>query len=251
MNNNKFQNEFLKGVITKNISSGLLDEMIPIGKLTNSQVMEVYQNDYRARLQEVIGDNYEACWFVLGDDDFLTYSYEYVENHPSEYTNLLHYGDGFPEFLATKAKDVPFIKELAEFEKSFWYLFHQEDNHRYFTPQEYGESIFEKSLKLINENYFLFESEVELSQIWQMRKGDIQKSFNEIQNKEYSLLYKNNDKIQIQVISEGLYELINKLKKTDTILEAVEEIEEEKLSDPTIWSIFFGLLGYIAEVEVK
>lgn len=251
MNNSKFQNDFLKGVITKDISKDILDEMIPIGELSSSQVMEVYQNDYRARLQEVLGDNYEACWFVLGDEDFLNYSYEYVEANPSSFTNLLHYGDDFPEFLAKKAHDVSFIKDLAEFERAFWHLFHQKDCLLSFDPQKYGEAIFEQRLKLIPNSYFLFESDVELSQLWQMRKGDVDKSFNEIQNKEYTLLYKNHERVQIQILSEGLYLLLRNLEKSQTILEAVEGIEEEKLSDPAIWSIFFGFISYISKIELK
>lgn len=251
MNNNKFQHDFLKGVITKDISREILDEMIPIGELTSSQVMEVYQNDYRARLQEVIGENYEACWFVLGDEDFLNYSSEYVEKNPSQFTNLLHYGDDFPDFLASKARDVEFIKELALFERSFWRLFHKDDSLLHFNPQEYGEAIFEQPLTLLNEHYYLFESDVELSQIWQMRKGEGTKSFNEIQNKEYTLLYKNHDKLQIQVLPIGLYQLLQNLEKSKTILEAVENIDEGNLSDPTIWSIFFGFIAYISQVEIK
>ncbi|MFG1500940.1 DNA-binding domain-containing protein [Halobacteriovorax sp. XZX-3] len=250
MNHHDFQNKFLKGVLSKDISHDIMNEMIPIGELSNEQVMEVYQNDYRARLQEVIGDNFETCWFVIGDDDFLDISLAYVESRPSEFTNLLHYGDDFPEFISSRVKEVSFIRELAEFEKRFWNLFHQRDNSKSFNPQEFGEGIFEIPF-ILKDTFSLFSSEVQLSELWQMRKGDSDKSFHDIQNNELTILYKRDEKMQIQVISEGIFELITNLKNHQTILEAVEEIEEDKLSDPTLWSVFFNLLGYIAEIKGK
>ncbi|EPZ50179.1 PF09836 family protein [Bacteriovorax sp. BAL6_X] len=250
MNHDEFQNKFLKGVIAKDISEDIMTEMIPIGELSNEQVLEVYQNDYRARLQEVIGDNYETCWFVLGDEDFLDISLSYVESRPSEFTNLLHYGDDFPDFITSRVKEFSFIKDLAEFEKTFWHLFHQEDNSKAFNPQELGEGIFETPLELKG-TFALFSSDVQLSQLWQMRKGDSNKSFDDIQGNELVILYKKEEKMQIQIISEGIFELISNLRSHETIISAVEDIEEEKLSDPSLWSVFFNLLGYIAEVKSK
>ncbi|MFG1485948.1 DNA-binding domain-containing protein [Halobacteriovorax sp. RZ-1] len=250
MNHHEFQNKFLKGVLTKDISKDIMTEMIPIGELSNEQVLEVYQNDYRARLQEVIGDNYETCWFVLGDEDFLDISLSYVESRPSEFTNLLHYGDDFPDFIASRVKEFSFIKDLAEFEKTFWHLFHQKDNLKSFNPQELGEGVFETPLKL-RDTFSLFSCDIQLSELWQMRKGDSSKTFNDIQGNELTILYKREEKMQIQVISEGIFELISNLRNHETILSAVEDIQEEKLSDPNLWSVFFNLLGYIAEIKSK
>lgn len=248
MKHDLFQKEFLKGVLVKDVSKELLDEMIPIGELTSSQVMGVYQEDYRARLFEVLGENFETCWFVLGDEDFMAIANEYVESHPSKFTNLLHYGEDFPQFIAKRAPEISFINKLAQFELNFWSLFHSRDNSINFIPAQLGEDIFATPINL-EDNHFLYESDIEISSLWRMRKGDIEKSFDEIQNKERIVVYKREEKNQIQVLAEGHYQLLLNLKECKTIEQAVEGIDESLLSDPSEWSTFFDLLGYIAQVK--
>ncbi len=248
MKHEEFQKHFLKGVLVKDIEKELLEDMVPIGELDATQVMGVYQEDYRARLFDVIGENYETCWYVLGDEDFMRIGQEYVEAHPSQYTNLLHYADDFPDFLASRTVEFSFMKTLAEFERSFWSIFHAKDNSIKFSPQELGESIFETPFSL-DRNFYLFESEVEISELWRMRKGDGDKSFDEIQNQQYLLLYKRDGLPQIETLSEGNFKLLDNLRNVETIAEAVETIDDELISDPTQWSNFFNFIGYLAQLK--
>lgn len=96
------------------------------GKLTAADAVGVYRGGYSARLTEALGETFEACWRVLGDDDYFAVARDFVARTPSLTYNLSDYGESFPEFLESRpeAKDAPFLGDLARFEWAFKDLFH-------------------------------------------------------------------------------------------------------------------------------
>ncbi|MBI3288731.1 MAG: putative DNA-binding domain-containing protein [Elusimicrobia bacterium] len=95
------------------------------GALSAAEAVDVYRNGYPARLSEALGETFEACWRVLGDDDFLAACRDYARSTPSVSHNLSDYGRTFPEFLDGRhAEHAPFIGDLARLEWSFKELFH-------------------------------------------------------------------------------------------------------------------------------
>ena len=69
------------------------------GKLTAAEAVEVYRGGYPARLTEALGETYEICWRVLGDEAFFAAAHDYIARAPSRTHNLSDYGADFPEFL--------------------------------------------------------------------------------------------------------------------------------------------------------
>jgi hypothetical protein len=95
------------------------------GKLTPAEAVGVYRSGYSARLSEALGETFEACWRVLGDDDFLEACAEYARKTPSRSHNLSDYGSTYPAFLLRRfGKSAPFIGDLASLEWSYKNLFH-------------------------------------------------------------------------------------------------------------------------------
>jgi hypothetical protein len=96
------------------------------GTLSAAEAVEVYRRGYPARLTEALGETYEACWRVLGDDAFFAAARDFIARAPSLTHNLSDYGAGFPEFLESRpdAEHAPFLGELARFEWAFKELFH-------------------------------------------------------------------------------------------------------------------------------
>jgi hypothetical protein len=96
------------------------------GKLSAAESVAVYRDGYPARLTEALGETYECCWRVLGDDDFMAAAKDYIARTPSSSYNLSDYGEDFPEFLESRpdAEDAPFIGDLARYEWAFKELFH-------------------------------------------------------------------------------------------------------------------------------
>ncbi len=96
------------------------------GRLSAAEAVAVYRRGYPARLTEALGETFEACWRVMGDEDFLAACREFVARTPSRSHNLSDYGETFPDFLAARAdaEAAPFLGDLARFEWAFKELFH-------------------------------------------------------------------------------------------------------------------------------
>jgi hypothetical protein len=104
----------------------LVAEVTGGGKLTAAEAVQVYRGGYPARLTEALGETFEGCWRVLGDEGFFTAAKDFIARTPSMSHNLSDYGEGFPEFLESRpdAEHAPFIGDLARYEWAFKNLFH-------------------------------------------------------------------------------------------------------------------------------
>ncbi|MFI5349448.1 MAG: putative DNA-binding domain-containing protein [Elusimicrobiota bacterium] len=96
------------------------------GSLTAAEAVEVYRRGYPARLTDALGETYETCWRVLGDEAFFDAARAYISRFPSRTHNLSDYGAEFPEFLESLpiAEDAPYLGDLARYAWTFKELFH-------------------------------------------------------------------------------------------------------------------------------
>jgi hypothetical protein len=96
------------------------------GRLTAAEAVDVYRGAYPARLTEALGETYEACWRVLGDEDFFAAARGYIARTPSRSYNLSDYGESFADFLDSRpeAEHAPFLGDLARLEWALKELFH-------------------------------------------------------------------------------------------------------------------------------
>lgn len=107
------------------------------GALTAERAVEVYRGAYPARLTEALGETYEACWRVLGDEEFFRAARRYIARFSSTSYNLSDYGASFPEFLESGpwTQAAPFLGDLARLEWAFKGVFHARA-HRGLEPAE-------------------------------------------------------------------------------------------------------------------
>jgi Putative DNA-binding domain len=80
----------------------------------------VYQNAYRLRLVEILGNDHPRLKCFMGDEDFARMGGAYVDAHPSDQPNARWFSRHLPEFLA-KAwpwSRKPELSDLAILEKS-------------------------------------------------------------------------------------------------------------------------------------
>jgi hypothetical protein len=96
------------------------------GDLTAAEAVDVYRGGYPARLTEALGETYEICWRVLGDEGFFAAARGFLARFPSRSHNLSDYGVEFPEFLESLpiARDAPYLGDLARYAWTFKELFH-------------------------------------------------------------------------------------------------------------------------------
>lgn len=119
------QRGFIAAVFGREPGAAFAASVTGGGRLTPAAAVEVYRRAYPARLSEALGETFEACWRVLGDEAFLAACADYAREVPSASADLSDYGRTFPEFLlARHGADAPFVADLGRLEWEFKELFH-------------------------------------------------------------------------------------------------------------------------------
>ncbi|WP_281543745.1 DNA-binding domain-containing protein [Grimontia sp. SpTr1] len=98
------------------------------GSLPSKDRLAIYYNAYRIRLIDVLRDNFEHTAVYLGDDWFNQLAADYVQTHPSTYTNIGYYGHLFAGFIAEQLPDDLEVAELAELDWTLRRAFDGEDS---------------------------------------------------------------------------------------------------------------------------
>lgn len=152
-------------------------DLIPGNARTSRETLfGVYRNAYRARLAEVLANDYPCTKRYAGDDVFETIAQAYVAAHPSRTQNARWFGAAFPAFLATvpATAEHPVFSELAGIEKRVADAFDAPDA-RALTiaallevpPEDWSQLVFEPhpsaATSVLTTNAF---------EIWKMLKDD-------------------------------------------------------------------------------
>lgn len=111
------QARFLAGVIGGDAGAEAL--IVDDNRVGAARRLDIYRNNYRASLREVLADHFERVHAWLGDDQFDNLAAAYVAAFPSHTRNLRYYGGEFPAFLA---QHYPADGELAELANLDWAL---------------------------------------------------------------------------------------------------------------------------------
>ncbi len=118
------------------------DEGVPAwiragGRASPERQLSAYVHAYRARLQEVLENDFPSIAAALGEDPFYALTDAYIEAHPSHYFSLRDFGRQMADFLAQQApyQEQPWLSELARFEWTLGQTFDAADA-PLFTEQE-------------------------------------------------------------------------------------------------------------------
>lgn len=111
------QARFLAGVIGGDPGAEAL--IVDDNRVGAARRLDIYRNNYRASLRDVLADHFERVHAWLGDDQFDNLTAAYVAAFPSSTRNLRYYGGEFPAFLA---RHYPEDGELAELADLDWAL---------------------------------------------------------------------------------------------------------------------------------
>ena len=163
------------------------------GRLTPASAVEVYRRAYPARLTEALGETFEACWRVLGDDGFFDACRSYIARFPSLSHNLADYGAGFPDHLRSRPESeyAPFLGDLARFEWEFKELFHRAP-HAGLSAAELAERTKESSVLRFGAAATLLRFEHRVYGIWSRdREDESSLGPSDWEGSERVLLYKN------------------------------------------------------------
>lgn len=185
--------------LQRQFTASAIDEVDPAlvaavrggGKLSAADAVEVYRGGYPARMTEALGETFEACWRVLGDDDFLEACRVYARSVPSISHNLSDYGSSFPEFLLKRFKNsAPFIRDLAKLEWSFKELFHAAP-HAGLTPKNLSVAVKNDSVLIFGSAIKLLSFNHQVHGLWKRdRTNDAPLNRSDWEGVQQALLYK-------------------------------------------------------------
>jgi hypothetical protein len=85
------------------------------GALDPAQRLEIYAGMYRARLVDVLREDFPRVLAILGDEEFGALAERYLARHPSTHPSVRHVGRRFADFVAGEAA-APFLGDLARLE---------------------------------------------------------------------------------------------------------------------------------------
>lgn len=91
--------------------------------------LQAYRDAYLLRIDEALRTDFDAMHQILGDDEMLALTSDYIEHHPSQHPSIRWIGRALPQFIAnsTHWSRVPLLADVATFEWAKSLLFDQED----------------------------------------------------------------------------------------------------------------------------
>ncbi len=246
------QDLFKKSILSSD-SSFLEDEIIPAGSLDAKSAVGVYQNAYTARLTEVLGENFQTVWKILGDDEFFEIAKKYIFSNPSTSYNISNFGALFYVILDQDYSDeFPFLKDLAIFEHQFNLFFHIKED---IFPKFTDFNVMEKNSDFVfefSESLKLFNFEFPIYTIWKNRENlDFEKI--DFSGKESIVLYKKDGEILVKNLSETSFYLFENLLKRNSFLNSVNIVSKVKTIEPDAIQNLFQFLsvsGLIKKIRI-
>jgi hypothetical protein len=86
------------------------------GTLTPADRVEIYADMYRARLVDVLREDFPRTRVLLGDSAFVALAERYLIRYPSTHPSVRYVGARFADFVTGQAAGPPWLADLARLE---------------------------------------------------------------------------------------------------------------------------------------
>lgn len=237
-----FQLNFCRHINANDRSDELRELIVPVGKLTSKRVLEVYKDDYFARLSEALGSTFETTWEVIGDDDFFEACEKYIAQNPSSFYSLGNYGEFFSSFLQGEGYniDIPFISELASFEWSFWEIFHSPFFSKRISAQAIERSMQEDLSFGFSPEIRIFKFKNSIGKLWKLRDELGLHNIEDFLQKEFLLLGRSKVGVNITALNEEEFLLVESLMRMKRWSKSTENLYFLSSWSREHWSNFFS-----------
>lgn len=82
------------------------------------QLLQIYRNNFIMGVTEALSATYQHTLALVGEEFFNAIARAFILQHPPHENNILHYGDGFSDFLEQleQLQTLPYVAEMARFE---------------------------------------------------------------------------------------------------------------------------------------
>ncbi|MBT7768317.1 MAG: DUF2063 domain-containing protein [Bdellovibrionales bacterium] len=255
-----FQADFTQAIVAADEEPRLLKEIIPAGKLADgSAALAVHRDGYYARLTEALGETFEGCWYLLGDEDFFTLCREYIDTHRSTCYSLSDYGEEMPSFIASHPnyQDTPYLKDLARLDLAFMETFHAAPHIPLSINAitQLGIEQLEKSKIVFGPAINLLVLDYSVLTLWQSRTLEQVTNSNllsPVEQATHLMMYKIEQQTYIQPISKEQSSTLSLLILGQEV-GAVVELAEDNSNDYDLAGVFqiIGTTGIVTKIETK
>lgn len=197
MKQNNFNFSFVD--LIKNKKTSNMDEVLLQIKdgprLGSRRAIEIYQEDYEARLTGALKNTYRSINYFIGDELFHHLATDYIKKYNSQSPNLDDYGEYLSDLIKNHQlnNDYIFLSELADFEWNFREIFHLEQvpgvDHSALSLMLTNHSAkicLVKSARLLNYNH-------SITSLYELKDKNLSNDdFFDFKIPEYILMIKNN-----------------------------------------------------------
>jgi hypothetical protein len=219
MNQKEFNQKFIEHIRRGENIEELLPLLQSFAKLPSSRALEVYREDYEARMSEALKNTYRKIHSVIGDEDFAALALSYLEHYPSTFSDLDEYGEKMEEFISRSTQlksNFPFLSQLAHFEWSFRKIFHAKERPG-LNPEELQASFGDEEAKLtFAPSCLLLAYDYAVEKIYSADEKTIPFDPNE---QQFILMFKKESLVKIHLLS-GAQHTTLKIFYTPTTLSA-------------------------------
>lgn len=195
-------------------------------KLNARRALEVYQEDYQARLTEALKNTYQAIYFLIGDEDFHIIARDYITFYSSSFSNLDDYGNHLNDFLKkhTVTEKYIFISELAHFEWNFKELFHKKNQTGLDANELIAEFQTPSNKFLLISTLEIFHYNYAVTKLYSLKNANDQSIENEVNysSSEYIIMFKESTMVKTISLSKEQWEIMNLLLTPHSINEIIQ-----------------------------
>ncbi len=106
----KLQNQFIDAIYDQK-NSEIFDE-IKTGKASKEQLIDIYRNNMRVTLSNVLRITYPTILQKIGAEKFEEFAADFIAKHRSQSNNLDEFGAEFADFFSEKKEE--FLQDLSQ-----------------------------------------------------------------------------------------------------------------------------------------
>ena len=219
------QREFGAAILNPDaaLPSGLLG---PDGEPSQRR-FSVYRNNVIVGLIDALKQSFPAVTRIVGEEFMTAMTRIYVAHEPPSSPILLHYGEGFADFIEGfgPASTVPYLADVTRMERAWHEAYHARETTTLDTtslaslaPHEFEHVIFtpHPSLRLVSSSYPALS-------IWQMNVEGAEPQPIDLYQCERAIFLRPLADVEARAVSASSFALVQALVRGETVVQALRE----------------------------
>ncbi len=223
------QQKFLEGIFSEEYPE-ILSSVANVGDFSPEQRFQVYQNNAKLILTDILKRLYPVVMALVGEDFFRYLAFSYIKAEPPKTCDMTFYGDSFGQFLKSFAplKDLNYMSDVADMEWA-WYKSGMAGRKTALTA-EFLADITEDNIPELKFNFqpsvLLLDSTYAVDKIWQAVTDNETEQLSDIKLEQdtYLIIYCPSDKdVTFLSVDKPTYSFVKALYNGNNLNLALEQ----------------------------